>query len=158
MEINTRVFGEINIDDDKIISFEDGIIGYPEMKRFALLHNIEKKDGIRWLQSMDIPEFALPVMDPIVVEPHYNPEIEDELLKPLGTLAPDSMLVLVTVAVPSDLKKMTVNLKAPIVLNAECKKGCQVIVDGDEYPVKFPIYDILQSRKAETAAKKLGGE
>jgi flagellar assembly factor FliW len=42
---------------------------------------------------------------------------------------------------------MTVNLQGPIVINVEMRRGCQVIVDTDKYPVKFPIYDILVARK-----------
>ncbi len=58
------------------------------------------------------------------------------------------MLVLVTVSVPADVKLMTVNLRGPIIINADEKKACQIIVDGDDYAVKYPIYEILQARKA----------
>ena len=149
MNINTRIFGEIEIADEKIITFEKGIIGFPEMKRFALLHNEEKgKDaGIRFLQSIDEPGFAMPVMDPLLVCPNYNPEVDDELLSHLGELNPEELLVLVTVTVPRDITKMTVNLKGPIVINAAERKATQVIVEGDQYQVKFPIYDILDANK-----------
>ena len=74
--------------------------------------------------------------------------MDDELLKPLGELNPEELLVLVTVTVPQDLTKMTVNLKGPIIINAGNRTACQAIIEGDEYKVKFPIYDILQARKA----------
>ena len=150
MNINTRIFGEIEIADEKIITFEKGIIGFPEMKRFALLHNEEKgKDaGIRFLQSIDEPGFAMPVMDPLIVKPDYDPEVDDELLASVGELNQDNILVLVTATIPSDLTKMSVNLQGPIVINVDEHKACQIIVDGSLYPVKFPVYDILQSRKA----------
>ena len=90
----------------------------------------------------------MPVMDPLLVQPEYNPEVDDELLKPIGKLDPEEMLVMVTVTVPSDLTKMSVNMRGPIVINAAEKKACQVIVDGEEYAVKFPIYDILNAKKA----------
>ncbi|MDE6419335.1 MAG: flagellar assembly protein FliW, partial [Lachnospiraceae bacterium] len=77
----------------------------------------------------------------------YNPQVEDELLKPVGSLDDDQLLVLVTLTVPRDLTKMTVNLKAPIVVNAAKKKACQIVAEGDEYVVKYPIYDILQASK-----------
>ena len=150
MKVNTKIFGEVNIEDDKIIEFKGGIIGFPELTEFALIYDEEKgvTAGIRWLQSMQEPAFAMPVMDPLVVCPNYNPEVEDELLKELGDLTPDNLLVLVTVTVPSDLKAMTVNLKGPIVINSLTRKACQVIVDGDGYAVKFPVYEILQAGKA----------
>jgi flagellar assembly factor FliW len=55
--------------------------------------------------------------------------------------------VLVTVTVPKEIEKMTVNLKGPIIINAETRKAIQVIVEGDENEVKFPIYAILKARK-----------
>lgn len=148
MNINTKVFGEITIDDDKIIHFPSGIIGFPEMTDFALVHDVEKGVGaIHWLQSLQEPAFAMPVMDPLLVEPAYNPEVDDELLKPIGELLPEELLVLVTVTVPADLKRMSVNLRGPIIINAAEKKACQVIIDGEGYAVKFPIYDILNAKK-----------
>lgn len=149
MKIDTKVFGEIEISDDKIVHFPAGIIGFPELTDFALVHDTEKGVGaIHWMQSVQEPGFAMPVMDPLLVRPDYNPEVDDELLKPLGELAPEEMLVLVTVTVPSDISKMSVNLRGPIIINALEKRACQVIIDGDDYAVKYPIYDILNAKKA----------
>ncbi|MCM1120061.1 MAG: flagellar assembly protein FliW [bacterium] len=150
MLINTKVFGEVEITDDKIITFPGGIIGFPELRRFTLLHDEEKgvNAGIRWLQSLEEPGFAMPVMDPLVVKEDYNPEIDDELLTGIGEVTVDNLLVLVTVRVPSDLTQMSVNLQGPIIINVDNRKACQIIVDTDIYPVRFPIYELLQSRKA----------
>ncbi len=149
MRINTKVFGEIEIEDGKIIHFPSGIIGFPDLTDFALLHDEEKGAGaIHWMQSLQEPGFAMPVMDPLLVKPDYNPDVDDEHFKSLGELKPEEMLVLVTATIPSDLTKMTVNLKGPIIINAAEKKACQMIVEGDDYPVKFPIYDILNPKKA----------
>lgn len=148
MQIKTKVFGDITIDDDKIIHFPNGIVGFPELNDFALIHDEEKgKDSIHWLQSIQEPAFAMPVMDPLLVCPDYNPEVDDELLKNIGELDPEETLVLVTVTVPKDLTKMSINQKGPIVINAAEKKATQVIVEGDKYQVKFPIYEILNNRK-----------
>ena len=65
-----------------------------------------------------------------------------------GNVTPENLLVLVTVSIPSDLKRMSVNLQGPFIINIEEHKGCQVIVENGGYPVKFPIYDILQAGKA----------
>jgi len=148
MQITTKVFGEITIDDEKIIHFPNGIIGFPELTDFALIHDEEKgTDTIHWMQSLQEPAFAMPVMDPLIVCPDYNPEVDDELLNSIGEIVPDELLVMVTVTVPKDIKKMTVNLKGPMVINAAQRKATQVIVEGDEYKVKFPIYDILNKKK-----------
>ena len=149
MQILTKIFGEITIDDDKIIQFPKGIIGFPDLTEFTLVHDEEKgTESIHWLQSIQEPAFAMPVMDPLLVCPEYNPEADDELLDILGEIVPEELLILVTVTVPKDLTQMSVNLKGPIVINAAEKKALQIIVEGDEYQVKYPIYDILNQKKA----------
>ncbi len=151
MIIETRAFGTVDIDPAKIIHFENGIVGFPDLVDFALIYDVERGNnaGIRWMQSIQEPAFALPVMDPLIVKPDYNPQVDDDMLKPLGKLVPDEMLVLVTVTVPKDLKLMTVNLKAPLVINVEERKACQLVLDSDEYLVKFPVYDIIKASKKE---------
>lgn len=150
MNINTKAFGEVEIAEDKIITFKNGIIGFPELKRFTLLHDEEKGAGagIRFLQSIDEAGFAMPVMDPLLVKPDYDPEVDDELLGSLGELTDENILVLVTVTIPSDLTQMSVNLQGPVIINVDERKACQLIVEGSAYPVKFPIYEIFKTRKA----------
>lgn len=148
MKAATRLFGEIEIDESKIITFEDGIIGFPDMKKFTLIFDEEKegRPSISWLQSMDEPEIAFPVMDPLFVCETYNPSVEDELLKNLGTIKEDNLYVLVTVTVPQNIKELAVNLKAPIVINTDTRKASQIIVE-DDLPVRYRIYEILEEAK-----------
>lgn len=149
MQITTKIFGEITIADDRIIRFPKGIVGFPDLTDFTLIYNSEHGNGapIRWLQSLQEPAFAMPVMDPLIVVKDYAPVIQDELLEKLGELNDENLLVMVTVTIPSDIKKLTINLKAPIVINSDNLKACQVIVDNDDYLVKYPIYDILRANK-----------
>lgn len=153
MKAATRLFGEIEIDESKIITFEDGIIGFPDMKKFTLIFDEEKegRPSISWLQSMEEPEIAFPVMDPLFVCETYNPSVEEELLKNLGTIKEDNLYVLVTVTVPQNIKELAVNLKAPIVINTDTRKASQIIVE-DDLPVRYRIYEILEE------AKKKAGE
>ncbi|MBR1472387.1 MAG: flagellar assembly protein FliW [Lachnospiraceae bacterium] len=157
MVIKTRIFGEVTIDDDKMINFPNGIVGFPELTDFALIHDAEQGNqaGIRWLQSVQEPNFAMPVIDPLVAKTDYNPAVDDELLKVIGD--GEDILVLVTITVPSDLKKMSINLKAPLVVNVTTRKAVQVILEED-FPVKFQIYDILKANKdaAANTEKKAG--
>lgn len=148
MQAKTRLFGTIDIPEDKLIVLESGMIGFPDMQHFALIFDADKEDGgrIKWLQSMDEPETAFPVMDPTLVKKDYNPVINDEILKPLGELTDENILVLSTVTVPKQLEKMSINLKAPVIINTDTGKGAQIIVE-DDLPVKYMIYDLLKSRK-----------
>ena len=140
MEVKTRLFDSINIEEDKIIRFVNGLVGFPELKDFALVHDTDSESGkgIQWLQSMQDGNFAIPVVNPLQILDNYDPVVEDELLTPLGELAVEDMLVLVTI---------TVNLKGPIVINAKNCMACQVIAENEGLEVKFPVYDILKAKK-----------
>lgn len=156
MRITTRYFGEIEIDDQKILTFEEGLIGFENLKKFTLIYNNETKyeKTINWLQSLDEPMVAFPVINPFDIMADYNPIINDEILDSLGELKEDSTAVFLTLTVPSDISKMTTNLKAPIVVNAENKKGCQVIAENPEYMIKYNIYDVIQRMKKECKEKE----
>lgn len=150
MTVETRLFGTITIDEDKVIVFPGGIVGFPYMTKFTLIRDEEDANAaIMWLQSLDEPQFAMPVVDPTLIIDGYNPIVTDEGdegLKTLGELKPEDTFILVTITVPSDIEKMTANLKAPIVINMANNKAVQIIVE-DAYEVKHPIYETLKKRK-----------
>lgn len=149
MKANTRLFGAIDIEEEKIITLEGGMIGFPFLQKFTLIFDEEKEKktaSIMWFQSMDEGEVAFPVMHPNEIKPDYNPTVNDEMLAPLGQLNDENTYVLVTVTAAKDAKDATVNLKAPIVINTDTRKGCQIIVE-DDYPVKFNLYQAVQERK-----------
>ena len=152
MVIETKLFGQIGVDEEKLIKFVNGIVGFPELTDFLLIHDSEGNGNIQWLQSVQEPAFAMPVMNPLHVKEDYNPVIEDELLKPLDIKNPEDFFVLVTVTVPKEIEKMSVNLMAPIIISGETRKANQIIVDQEGYVVKYPIYEILK------AAKERAGE
>ena len=77
----------------------------------------------------------------------YNPVVEDELLTGLGDLTEENLVILLTMTVPEDIKQMSVNLMAPIIINADTRKGTQIVVENADYEVKYKIYDILQAKK-----------
>ena len=146
--IQTKLFGEIGVDPNKLIVFEEGIIGFDFLKQFLLINDEENKDSaISWLQSVDEPNFAMPVMDPLLIDANYNPVVEDELLKTLGDFQDENLLVMVTLSVPSQIENMTANMKAPMIINGENRKACQIIIDNEEYQVKYPIYEIFKKEQ-----------
>lgn len=149
MKINTKIFGEIEIAEEKLIEFPNGILGFEDLKTFTLVYDVEKEDRktVMWLQSIEEPNFAMPVVNPMYVIENYNPTVEDELLKCIGEFAEEELIIVATMTVPSDLTKMTANLKAPIIINSATKKGCQIIVENDEYKIKHEIYEYLQKQK-----------
>ena len=148
MKAKTRIFGEIDIQDDKIITLERGMIGFPEMQKFTLIYDEEKGDAshIMWFQSMEEPQTAFPVINPVKIKEDYNPTVSEELLRPLGEMQPEDTFVLVTVTVPKEIENMSINLKAPIIINMRNNKAAQIIVE-DDLPVRYKIYDLLKKRK-----------
>lgn len=149
MKAVTRLFGEIDIDEEKIITLERGMIGFPDLQKFALIFDEEKgleASSVMWLQSMDDETVAFPVVHPNQIKPDYNPTVNDEMLLPLGELNEDNTYVLVTLTAKPKKEDTTVNLKAPIVINTETRKGCQIIVE-DDFPVKCRLCDALEEKK-----------
>lgn len=151
MVAETKFFGTIDIEDDKIIEFPMGIIGFEDYKKFALIYDSEREERskISWLQSLDEPLLALPVINPIDIMDEYNPIIEDELTKIIGDPADVDLLILVSMSIPSDLTKMTANLKAPFIINATKCMAMQVIVENTDYDIKFNVYDAIEKIKAK---------
>ncbi len=75
--------------------------------------------------------------------PDYRPTVNDELLQGLGELTPDNTYILVTVRVPENIEDISVNLKAPIIINTDTNKGSQVIVE-DDFAVRHNIYSLIR--------------
>ena len=137
MVAETRLFGTVDIAEDKILEFPMGLIGFENLKKFAIIYDSdrEERSKISWLQSMEEPALALPIIHPSELIDDYGPIVEDELMK------------FVTLSIPSDLTKMTANLKAPIIINTEGRKAIQVIVENEDYKVKFNAYEAIQKMK-----------
>lgn len=145
MTVSTKYFGEIELDESKIITFDNGLLGFEEYKKYTLIFNSdsEHRPTISWLQSVEEQGLALPVMIPTLVDPSYNPTIEDGVLSNIGDWNEENISVLVTVTVPEDITAMTTNMRAPIIINTESMKGVQAIVEDKQYEIRFPVYKIL---------------
>ena len=156
MLAETKYFGKIDIEDEKIIEFPMGIIGFENLKKFALIFDVgkEERSSISWLQSMEEPLMALPVINPADIKVDYSPIIEDELTKRIGDPADEDLLIFVTMSIPTDLTKMTANLKAPIIINTDNMKGCQVVVENPDYEIRYKIYDLLKANAPEGVGKE----
>ena len=147
MRVQTKWFGEIEVSDEKIITFEKGIIGFEDWKKYTLVYDAEKEEDVSivWLQAVDEPTLALPIMKPEIVYEAYDPIVEDEIINSLGENIKDAeLMVFCALTVPQDLTKMTINLKAPIIINVDTMKGVQLIADNSDYQVRYQIYDILK--------------
>ena len=141
IKVNTRYFGEIMIEEEKVLHFEQGIPGFDEYKDFTILYDSEE-DGepfFSWLQCITEKDLAFPVVNPFRVVEEYSPVVEDALLEGLGEFTEEDLVILLMATVPADAKKATVNMKAPIVINMKNRQAMQVIVENEDYLVKYPL-------------------
>ncbi len=140
MNAQTTRFGSIEIDEDKVLTFEKGILGFPEDRHYALLPHGDKSPFF-WLQSLDSPELAFVVINPALVVEDYNFEIPDDMEKELKVRNPSQaeVLVLVTFRNGKGDKpvSLTANLLGPLVINVRNRRACQVVLDPKKYPVRF---------------------
>lgn len=156
MKIVTKHFGEVEIDDSKVVDFESGIFGFEDEKRFVMLYeNEQTQNGLCWMQSIKTQDLALPVVNPIFWFPEYSPEVADEQVEKIGELVEDDLNLFSVVVITDNIESMTINLKAPILVNIKTKKGMQVIVENDEYQIKHNLYEQMSRLKEDS---KDGGQ
>jgi flagellar assembly factor FliW len=150
MKMKTKHFGEINVSEDAILSFDEGLPGFPNSKRFVLMEDVDKEgkaDNLfYWLQSVDESNLALMLMDVVKVMPEYDPSVDVADIQELNLLDSDSYFVYNVVVVPEEVEKMSVNLKAPIVINDRLKKGKQVLSNNEDYAIKYLFYEELNKK------------
>ena len=138
MEIETTRFGTVEVEEDKIITLARGILGFPEAKRFVLIPH-RPDSPFHWLQSVDHPHLAFVVIEPGIFFSDYEFEIDDETQALLGVESPHEVTVLVIVTFHQGGKEVTANLLGPVVINTATRVGCQMVLDPNRYPVRFPL-------------------
>jgi flagellar assembly factor FliW len=151
MVLKSARFGEIEIDDRKIIAFPHGIPGLEGTTRFALIH-FEKTHPISWLQAVDEPGVSLPVVEPFLVMPDYEFNISDADAGELSVSKRDDLHVLNVVVIPEKLENMTVNLAAPILINIRANLGKQIIFDRKNYQIRYPAFEAICKYYREVSA------
>jgi flagellar assembly factor FliW len=145
MQISTRHFGDVEIDAEDILFFPRGIVAFEECRHWILLSD-QENPALAWLQSISLPEVAVPVVSPRRFAPEYAVHVVRGQLLPLEFAQFDHAYVL-TIVGHSD-GDLTLNLKAPLIINLDRRLGRQVIT-ADEQPVALPL-----ARSAPTALRK----
>lgn len=146
MIINTKHFGELQIPEENIITFQHGIPGFTEYTQYVIINDEDEDSPFCWLQSVEESELAFALVNPFLAHDNYKPNFPDGEIAKLGQGEEGTYSILSIVIVPEDIEKMTANLRAPIVINLKTRKAMQVILDGDEYPVKYYLFEQLQKK------------
>lgn len=139
MQIDTSRFGLIEIDEEKILTLTQGILGFPEQRRYALLPHGEKSP-FYWLQSVDRPDLAFVVTNPSLFTSDYAFDVPDFIGKELKIEKQEEVLVLVLLTIPKNKpQEITANLLGPMIINTKKMLGRQTILDPKIFPVRFPL-------------------
>lgn len=123
MSVITIRGNQVRYEDDQVITFSEGLIGMPDMRR-AVLVPMDEFEPFCWLASIESEKNRFIVVDPSLIFSAYEPFSNDEAA---------SLQTLAIVKISSDWAKTTVNLRAPLVINRDTQKGAQVILSDSNY-------------------------
>jgi len=130
MKIKNSQFGEVEFDENIIIPFPEGIIGFEDLKRFIIIHD-EDCEPFRWLISVDEPEVGFAILEPsLVVQDYYVRAGFD----------PEVYALFVIVTLSHEISKISVNLKAPVVIDKVKNLGRQVILENADFEVSYFLF------------------
>lgn len=152
MLLQTRHFGEIEIDEKSIIEFNSGLLGFEELKEYTLIGSEEETSPFKWLQCVSEPGVAFAVANPFLIVRDYDFELSDDAVDKLDIDKSEDVAVYVILVVPEDYQKISMNLKAPLIINSRNKKGAQIILDTDKYTVRHYILDELRRQEVSIDA------
>lgn len=135
----TSRFGEVQVDPQRVITMPQGMVGFPRATRYVLLQH-RADSPLHWLQSLDQPDLAFVVVNPLMFDHQYQLVLgrtETELLK---VKDPAQVQAWVVVTIPQGHpEKMTANMKAPVVVNLANRYAAQVILDKPGLELRKPL-------------------
>ena len=139
-KINTLRFGELEIEEQDVVRFADGIPAFEDEHEFVVLP-YEEGTPYMFLQSMMTPELAFLMTDPFVFFPDYSFELDDENMEKLAINSMDDVLVCTLISVPrSGVADMTTNLLAPVVINRHTMQARQIVLEKTQYTTRHRLF------------------
>jgi flagellar assembly factor FliW len=137
--VETSRFGEIIYSGEDLLFFPRGLPAFEHRNRWVLTG--DEDNAIKWLQSIEDGELALPVTTSDAIMPDYNAKISEDDLDLVGSRDPVDLALLIVVSIPEAAPwNMTANLRAPILVNLKSRKAVQVIVLNDEYSIRHVVF------------------
>ncbi|MEA1911776.1 MAG: flagellar assembly protein FliW, partial [Spirochaetota bacterium] len=141
MQILTKPYGRIEVDERQKIYFPNGLLGFENLKDYLLMDALQQP--FYWLQSLDVPELAFVMINPGIFRQNYLPEVSISELEEIGLKVAESegSLVFAIVTIPEEHSKMTANLQGPIIINREKKIGRQCISTNNDYKTQHYVLE-----------------
>ena len=138
MKFISKIHGEMEYEENNIITFNKGLPGLNELKKFILL-DLKEYEPFKLLQSLENDEIALIVTSPYEFFKDYEIKLSEDTIKNLKIDTPDQVSVITTITLNSVVKNITTNLQGPIIINTSNNLGEQIILDNSKYKVKNPL-------------------
>lgn len=145
MKIQTTRFGAIEITQDDILEFSEGLLGFGHLKKFVLLDD-PTDEIFAWLQSCESADVAFPVLEPELFATNYQIEISKSDLEALNISKTSDAKLLSIITIPNDPTQMTANMKAPLVINLGKRIARQCVLQDNALQIREPIFTKLQQR------------
>ena len=136
MKLETRDFGEIEIDENEIVTFAGPIFGFEKYHTFAFLYQEKVSEHFVWLQSTEDPDLCFILVNPHTITEHYTPQLGEGASDLLGE---GEYMCWLMASIREPFETSTVNLKSPIVVNPKLHLAAQFILEGD-YPIRHPLF------------------
>ncbi len=151
MLIQTSRFGSVEISEDDILNFSEGILGFAGLDKFVLLDD-PHDEIFAWLQSCQNPQVAFPVLEPELFTENYKIELSRHDLDALQIKSLEGTRSFTIITIPEDPTQMTANLKAPIVINLQTRHARQCVLQDNHLAIREPIFSKLQQRVVQSPA------
>lgn len=148
MNLQTSRFGNLEVDDQRIITFPKGLLGFPRFTRYVLLEQAQDAHFF-WLQSCDTPDLAFVVTDPALFVPSYKVPIKKDEMLEIGIDEVNDAQVLVIVNKRGDL--LTGNLQGPLVVHLSSRIGAQLVLSDRRFTTRVPLLEIGSTVEAMSA-------
>jgi flagellar assembly factor FliW len=138
MKINTKYHGTREYIEEDIVTFKRGIPGFENLTKF-IVFPLEENDFFNIFHSIEDENIGLVTVSPFSINSSYEINLDENILSDLNISSEKDVLILTTVTLNSKIENITVNLKAPIVINIVERLGEQIILDKMEYSIKHPL-------------------
>jgi flagellar assembly factor FliW len=149
MLIKSVNFGDLEVLDDTVITFKEGLPGFPQIRRFAVLEKNDIKP-FQYLQALDDPPIALFIINPFIIDPTYEFRLTESDMEDVNSKNSTELTIYAVATIPDDPAQATINLMAPIVINDRDRCGKQVILHDSKYSVRHPLMGDAGKNETDT--------
>jgi flagellar assembly factor FliW len=145
VKLKTELFGDLELSEDAVVVFPDGIIGFPQYNKFTIFE-LPDYQPFFGMQCVDDSQLSFVLVDPRMVIDNYRVVLSDLDIQELGGINIEELAVFAFVVLHSDPKNVTANLQGPIVINPAAKIGKQIIMANEQYQLKHHLYADASSK------------